>query len=555
MPRDDKPRVHPYIPELKNQFLKGEIDRRDFLRTATLLGLSASAAYAFVGAIEGKSPVRPAAAETPKKGGVFRISMEVPESTDPATFDWTQKSNVTRHMVEYLTITDADNVTHPYLLEGWEASDDLKTWTLRLRKGIKWSNGDDFNADDVVYNLTRWLDPKTGSSNMGLFASMVEEGSDGKKKMTTGAVEKVDSHTVRLHLNSAQLEIPENFYNYPAAIVHRRFDDEGGDITKNPIGTGAYTLAEYAVGEKAVLKRRPDAYWGGETYLDEIRYIDTGEDRAARVAALAANQVDAAYEIGVDQLEIVERLPDAVVHEAVTAQTGVARMQVDKKPFDDARVRRAIAACMDHKTILQIAHRGRGAAGENHHVSPIHPEYAQLPPLKQDHVLAKKLLAEAGHADGISIKIDIGNATGKWELDAMQVFKEQCAPAGINLQLNTMPTAQYWEVWDKTPFGFTAWTHRPLGVMVLNLGYRSGVPWNESHYANPAFDKALAEASGILDVNERKKKMASVQKILQDDAVIAQPIWRAVFTAATKRVKNYSTHPTFYHQFNKVWLA
>src|SRR3546814_2092887 len=97
--------------------------------------------------------------------------MQVQEMKDPSNFDWTQKSNQTRHIVEYLTITGPDNITRPYLAESWEASDDLKTGTFKLRQGVKWSNGDDFNADDVVFNFTRWCDPATGSSNIGLVRS------------------------------------------------------------------------------------------------------------------------------------------------------------------------------------------------------------------------------------------------------------------------------------------------------------------------------------------------------------------------------------------------
>ena len=121
---------------------------------------------------------------------------------DPALFDWVEKSNQARHIVEYLTYTGPDNITRPYLAESWEPSDDLKTWTFRLRKGIKWNNGDDFTADDVVFNFKRWLDPKTGSSNIGLFSGLAEEfdtgekDADGKPKMgqreRPGAVEKVD---------------------------------------------------------------------------------------------------------------------------------------------------------------------------------------------------------------------------------------------------------------------------------------------------------------------------------------------------------------------------
>ena len=559
-------RVHPYIPELCEQLRKEEIGRRDFLRTATLLGVSASAAYAMADKLTGQSDgvTRSAQAQTPQKGGRLRSSMRVQRMDDPATYDWTQMSNQTRHILEYLTRTGTDNITRPYLAESWEASDDLKTWTLNLRKDVTWSNGDAFNADDVVHNFTRWLDPKTGSSNVGLFAGMVEEVDTGEKnedgsakmakKMIEGAIEKIDDHTVRLNLSRAELAVPENLYNYPTAIVHRRFDEEGGDLSKNPIGTGPYELVEFQVGERCMLRRRDAAYWGGEVYLDEILYIDHGDDEMAGVAALASGQVDHVYEVYINSIDVVERLPDAVLHQAVTAQTAVARMRVTEKPFDDVRVRQAVAACMDHARLLEVAYRGRGAAAENHHVAPVHPEYFQLPALKPDIKKAKALLAEAGYEGGIDLKIDLGQAD-PWHLAAMQGFKEQLAPAGINLQLNPMPGASYWDVWDKTPFGFTSWTHRPLGVMVMNLAYRSGVPWNESAYSNPEFDKALDEAGAILDVNERRKAMEKTQTILQNDAVIAQPLWRAIFSAASKNVMGYKVHPTQYHQFQNVWLA
>lgn len=137
----------------------------------------------------------------------------------------------------------------------------------------------------------------------------------------------------------------------------------------------------------------------------------------------------------------------------------------------------------------------------------------------------------------------------------MQVLKEQVAEAGITIDINVMPSAQYWEVWTTAPFSLTSWTHRPLGIMVLSVAYRAGVPWNETGYNNPDFEKALDEAESTLDVEERRKVMERVEKILQDDCIMVQPFFRSVFTATTDKVKNFPAHPTRYHQFNNVWMA
>jgi len=556
---------HPLIQDLVHDLKKGKINRREFLRTSTLLGMSAAAAYSTVGSVLGEkmlANMAPAAhAAEQKKGGVLKFGMQVQEMADPATYSWTQKSIVARHIVEYLVETGPDNITRPGLAEKWEASNDLKTWKFYLRKDVKWSNGDDFTADDVVFNFTRWLDPKTGSSNLGLFDAMLEDSGekDDKgnviKRMTKGAVKKVDDHTVQLTLNAPVLSLPENLYNYPTAIVHRDFEKDGGDLSKNPVGTGPYELAEFKVGELCVLKKRNAPYWGGEVFLDEIRFIDLGEDAGAYLAALASQQVDGIYNLDLTTLEAARNIPGIKVVEIPSTQTGVIRMKVTEKPFDDIRVRKAVQKTCDAQRQLDISHRGLGIVAEHHHVAAIHPEYFALPPVRQDIEGARKLLAEAGYPDGIELTCNVGNAEGVWEQDSVAVLKEDAAKAGINIKMNVMPQAQYWDVWTKAPLSLTSWTHRPLAVMVLGLAYRTGVPWNESSYANPRFDAALTEAEATLDVESRRAKMEKVEKILQDDAVMVQPFFRAVFTAIRDNVVGFEMHPTRYYRFHKVSLA
>ena len=568
-------RQHWYIPVLKDQLLKDRIDRREFLRSATLLGLSAGAAYGFVGQVTGESLVARARAAEPKRGGNFRVAMSVQEMIDPATFDWVPKSNVARHVVEYLTMTGPDNITRPYLAEGWEASDDLTTWTFHLRRGVVWSNGDPFTVDDVIYNFTRWLDPKTGSPNLGLFDAMLEEvktdktDAQGKriieKQMSSRALQRVDDHTLRLRLNAPVLSVPESLYNYPTAIVHRRFEEEGGDLSKNPVGTGPYELAHFEVGEKAVLKRRDAPYWGsqvtndpyfgGEIYLDQITYLDRGAKAEASLEALAAGEVDGIYEVHLGALAAAEQIDGALISEAQTAQTGVIRMQVTQKPFDDPKVRAAIVAASDNAQLLDQGYRGRGVEGGNHHVATIHPEFYALPPLRRDVAKAKQLLAEAGLADGLRLTCNVGNTNGAWQEATLTVLKKQLAGAGIELVLNVMSASDYWKNWDQAPLGLTAWTHRPLGTMALSLAYRTGVPWNESKYANPKFDAALDHAESLLDVGERTEAMKKVELTLQGDHVMIQPFFQSIYTATNNKMRGYRTHPTLYHQFQKVWIA
>ena len=158
-------KLHPLVYELKDSVDKGKLTRRDFIRYATLLGVSSTMAgqlLVYGCSEEKKEPVaesKPEETASPeiKRGGTLKISQQIQKIDHPARYSWLMPSNSMRMIFEYMTLTDRDNITHPYLCKSWSASDDLKTWTFDVREGIKFNNGDPFTADDCIFTINQWL--------------------------------------------------------------------------------------------------------------------------------------------------------------------------------------------------------------------------------------------------------------------------------------------------------------------------------------------------------------------------------------------------------------
>jgi peptide/nickel transport system substrate-binding protein len=407
----------------------------------------------------------------------------------------------------------------PNLATEWSANEAATEWTFKLREGVKFHDGSDLEAADVVYSLEHIRDPEFDSPAASVIA-MVE------------TIAAVDRLTVKMTLSAPYADLPLQLMDYRIRMIPEGSADT---IGTTGIGTGPFILVTLDPEGTTVLKANPD-YWEGPPGVETIEIIGIA-DAQARVQALLGGQIDVlGYgDLSGQQLALFESNPKFKVQSVPTGDWLGIVFRTDTEPFMDARVRKALRIATDRQALVDLVLGPGGGIVTCDHPVWTGDQYRAPFDCPQQIDEAKRLLAEAGYPDGIEIDVTTSDLRATW-IDIVQVYQQQVAQAGIKVNLVKAPADGYWsEVWRKEPVVTTRWGQRPAD-QILNEDYRGGAPWNETYWNRADFDGLLDQAREELDFDKRKALYHRLQQILYEEGGSFIPFHINQAVAATARV-------------------
>jgi len=457
----------------------------------------------------------PLAAQAAKPNLVLAMTLE-PPGLDPSSGAASAIAEVVHYNIfETLTKISSDGKVTPLLAQSWEVSPDLKTYSFKLRPGITFQNGEPFNAAAVKFSFERAAGEKSSNKDKRLFASMA-------------SIATPDPLTVVITLKALEPELPFLLGQATAAIVEPRSADRNATA---PVGTGPYQLDTWAKGSSLSLKAWPGYRAAAAVKISRVQFRFIG-DPAAQVAALLSGDVDAFPRVAVAR-SLAQFKNDRrfqVLSNGSRAKTILA-INNKRKPLDDVRVRRAIAAAIDRKAVIEAAADGFGVPIGSHYV-PGAPAYIDTTALNPYEPLkARALLKEAGVA--LPLELSLKLPPTPYARQGGEVIAAQLAKVGINAKLENIEWAQWMSgVYGSRNYDLTLIAH----VEPFDLGNyaKPGYYWG---YESAEFNKLFEKISSTAAEAERAKLLRDAQRLIANDAVAAylyQPLW---ITVAKKGVK------------------
>jgi peptide/nickel transport system substrate-binding protein len=489
----------------------------------------------------------PAGAQTPPNVLVVGQIAE-PQSLDPHTVTATNDFRILVNVYDGLVrFKDGTLEVEPALAESWSISEDGKTYTFKLRQGVKFHDGSDFNAEAVKFNFDRMLKKDHPFYNTGPFPLSFNFAS-------VEAVNAVDAQTVEFKLTEAfapflsNLAYPTGLIVSPAAV-----EQHGKEYGRNPSGTGPFKFVEWLSSQRVVIERNPD-YWGGAASLEAVVFRPV-TDANTRVAEMMAGGIDVMVEVPPDNLATFKQDANFAVAEQAGPHVWFAILNTKEGPFSDKRVRQAANYAVNKETLVDNVLQGTATVA----AGPIPPAFnwveGSVKPYAYDPEKAKALLAEAG-VDKPKLTFYVTEG-GSGMLDPITMgaaIQADLQAVGFDVKIETYE----WNTFlgrvnpgleGKADMAEMAWmTNDPDTVPYLTL--RTGAMpekggFNSGYYSNPKVDELLEKARTSTDQAERGKLYGEVQAIVHDDApwlFVANWKQNAVTTAA---VKGFKLQPSF----------
>jgi oligopeptide transport system substrate-binding protein len=483
----------------------------------------------------------PAHSQEGKPGGAITVTYKDDVATlDPAIgYDWQNWSMIKSLFDSLMDYEPGTTTLKPDLAESYEISPDGKVFTFKLRDGVKFHNGRAMTAADVKYSLDRVTNPETQSPGAGFFGAIAgyDEVAAGTAKSLAG-VTTPDDKTVRIELSRPDATFLHVMgLNFASIVPKEAVDEFGADFGKHPVGTGAFSLAEWTTGQRLVFAKNPD-YWNkGIPFLDQITF-EIGQEPIVALLRLQKGEVDIPGD-GIPPAKFTEVMADpeqkARVVEGGQLHTGYITMNVKMEPFDDVKVRQAVNMAINKDRIVQIIN-GR-AVPANQPLPPSMPGYIKdFAGYKYDPDGAKKLLAEAGHPDGFETELFVMNTDPQPRI--AQAIQQDLAAIGIKASIQSLAQANVIEaggtengaamIWS----GGMAWIADfpdPSNFYGPILGCAGAVKggWNWSWYCNEDLDKRAAEADAMVDPAKAEERYAAWGAIYSD--IMKDAPWVPVF--------------------------